>query len=78
MGRKTFTLRLNEEQHEFLDKISNELGITKNDYIRDLIQIQMEGEGEYLTSKEYSEEMRRIYEMLENLETRVDNLTEKN
>lgn len=37
MSIKTFTLRLNEEQHQFLDEKSSELGITKNDYIRQLI-----------------------------------------
>lgn len=37
MGIKTFTLRLNEEQHKFLEKKADELGITKNDYIRQLI-----------------------------------------
>lgn len=37
MGIKTFTLRLNDEQHQYLEKKSNELGVTKNDYIRQLI-----------------------------------------
>ena len=37
MGIKTFTLRLTDEQHQYLEKRSNELGITKNDYIRNLI-----------------------------------------
>lgn len=37
MSIKTFTLRLNEEQHQFLEEKSAELGITKNDYIRQLI-----------------------------------------
>ncbi|MDE6314778.1 MAG: type II toxin-antitoxin system HicB family antitoxin [Lachnospiraceae bacterium] len=37
MSIKTFTLRLNEEQHRFLDEKSAELGTTKNDYIRQLI-----------------------------------------
>lgn len=37
MSVKTFTLRLNDEQHKFLEEKSAELGITKNDYIRQLI-----------------------------------------
>lgn len=37
MSVKTFTLRLNSEQHQFLERKANELGITKNDYIRQLI-----------------------------------------
>lgn len=37
MGVKTFTLRLNDEQHEFLERKSKELGITKNDYIRAIL-----------------------------------------
>lgn len=37
MGIKTFTLRLNDEQHQYLEEKSKELGITKNDYIRNLI-----------------------------------------
>lgn len=37
MSIKTFTLRLNEEQHQFLEEKAAELGITKNDYIRQLI-----------------------------------------
>lgn len=37
MSVKTFTLRLNDEQHQFLERKANELGITKNDYIRQLI-----------------------------------------
>ena len=34
MSIKTFTLRLNDEQHQYLEEKSNALGITKNDYIR--------------------------------------------
>lgn len=34
---KTFTLRLTEEQLEFIGTKSAELGISKNDYIRRLI-----------------------------------------
>lgn len=37
MGIKTFTLRLNDEQHQFLEEKSRELGINKNDYIRQLL-----------------------------------------
>ena len=37
MSIKTFTLRLSDEQHKFLEEKSSELGITKNDYIRRLI-----------------------------------------
>lgn len=41
MGVKTFTLRLSEEQHKFLEKKSNELGLTKNDYLRQLLDDQI-------------------------------------
>ena len=34
---KTFTLRLTEEQLEFIGKKAKELGISKNDYIRRII-----------------------------------------
>lgn len=34
---KTFTLRLTEEQLNFIGEKSSELGISKNDYIRRLI-----------------------------------------
>lgn len=37
MGIKTFTLRLTEEQLDYVDNKSRELGISKNDYIRRLI-----------------------------------------
>ena len=37
MGIKTFTLRLTEEQLDYVDNKSKELGISKNDYIRRLI-----------------------------------------
>lgn len=38
MGTKTFTLRLNDEQHELLEKKSNQLNVSKNDFIRNLIE----------------------------------------
>lgn len=41
MSIKTFTLRLNDEQHQYLEEKSNALGITKNDYIRQLINGQI-------------------------------------
>ena len=37
MSIKTFTLRLTEEQLNFIGEKANELGISKNDYIRRLI-----------------------------------------
>lgn len=37
MSIKTFTLRLTEEQLNFIGEKSSELGISKNDYIRRLI-----------------------------------------
>lgn len=37
MSIKTFTLRLTEEQLEFIGKKAKELGISKNDYIRRII-----------------------------------------
>ena len=38
MGIKTFTLRLTEDQLDYIDNKSKELGISKNDYIRRLIE----------------------------------------
>lgn len=37
MSVKTFTLRLTEEQLEFIGVKATELGLSKNDYIRRLI-----------------------------------------
>lgn len=37
MSIKTFTLRLSEEQLEFISRKAKEVGISKNDYIRRLI-----------------------------------------
>lgn len=44
MGIKTFTLRLNDEQHEFLDKKSKENGVSKNDYIRMLLDGEVQAD----------------------------------
>lgn len=37
MSIKTFTLRLTEEQLDFIGKKAKEMGISKNDYIRRLV-----------------------------------------
>lgn len=37
MNIKTFTLRLTEEQLNFIGEKANEIGVSKNDYIRRLI-----------------------------------------
>lgn len=44
MGIKTFTLRLNDKQHELLEMKSKELGITKNDYIRMLLDGEIQAD----------------------------------
>lgn len=44
MGTKTFTLRLNDEQHEFLERRAKEEGITKNDYIRMLLEGEIQAD----------------------------------
>lgn len=64
MGIKTFTLRLTDEQHRYLEKRSNELGITKNDYIRNLIMNDSFVDKQEKMMDEISE----IKEMLKNLE----------
>lgn len=64
MGIKTFTLRLTDEQHQYLEKKSNELGITKNDYIRNLIMNDSFVDKQEKMMDEISE----IKEMLKNLE----------
>lgn len=64
MGIKTFTLRLTDEQHQYLEKKSNELGITKNDYIRNLIM-----NDSFIDKQEkMMDEISEIKEMLKNLE----------
>ena len=64
MGIKTFTLRLNDEQHQYLEEKSKELGVTKNRYIQNLIQ------NEILIDKQDKilSEIMEIKEMLKNLE----------
>ncbi len=64
MSIKTFTLRLNDEQHQFLEKKANELGITKNDYIRQLIN------GEITNDKQEKilSELLEIKEMLKQMQ----------
>ena len=37
MSIKTFTLRLTEEQLDFVGEKAKEMGVSKNDYIRRLI-----------------------------------------
>ena len=37
MSIKTFTLRLTKEQLDFVGEIAKEMGVSKNDYIRRLI-----------------------------------------
>lgn len=44
MGIKTFTLRLNDEQHEFLERKSKETGVSKNDYIRMLLEGEVQAD----------------------------------
>lgn len=60
MGIKTFTLRLNDEQHEFLEKKSKEIGVSKNDYIRMLL----EGEVQADKQEEIMAELLEIKEIL--------------
>ena len=42
MGIKTFTLRLDPDLHAFLEEESMRQGISKNDYIRNLIRREKE------------------------------------
>lgn len=44
MSTKTFTLRLNDEQHDFLERRSKEAGVTKNDYIRMLLEGEIQAD----------------------------------
>lgn len=60
MGIKTFTLRLNEKQHELLEKKARELGISKNDYIRDILV----GEEKEDRQEEILKELQEIKEIL--------------
>jgi predicted DNA-binding protein len=64
MGVKTFTLRLNDEQHQYLEQKSNELGITKNDYIRQLINGEISNDKQDKILSEIIE----IKEMLKSME----------
>lgn len=42
MEKKTFTLRLDSELHSFLEEEAERNGITKNDYIRNLLKREKE------------------------------------
>lgn len=64
MGIKTFTLRLTDEQHQYLEEKSKELGMTKNKYIQNLIQ-----NDSFLNKQDkVLDEIAEIKEMLKNLE----------
>ncbi len=58
---KTFTLRLTEEQHEKLEKDSKRYGLTKNDYLRRLIEGRKPVDDNYL--KLFNELLEEIREL---------------
>ncbi len=62
MSVKTFTLRLTEEQLNFIGEKAKEIGISKNDYIRRLIDgdIRVDKQDKIL------QEIIKIKEMLQN------------
>lgn len=62
MSVKTFTLRLTEEQLNFIGEKAKEIGISKNDYIRRLI------DGDIRADKQDKilQEIIKIKEMLQN------------
>lgn len=62
MSIKTFTLRLTEEQLNFIGEKAKEIGISKNDYIRRLI------DGDIRADKQDKilQEIIKIKEMLQN------------
>lgn len=55
MSIKTFTLRLTEEQLMFLSNKAKELGISKNDYIRLLIEGEVRADKQEQILKEIIE-----------------------
>ena len=48
MSIKTFTLRLTEEQLDFVSEKAKEMGVSKNDYIRRLIDGDIRAEDKIL------------------------------
>lgn len=55
MGIKTFTLRLNDKQHEFLEKKALEQNVSKNDYIRMLLDGEIKDDKQEKIMKELTE-----------------------
>lgn len=64
MSIKTFTLRLTEEQLEFIGNKAKEMGISKNDYIRRLIDGEIRADKQDIMLREILE----IKSMLEGSE----------
>lgn len=64
MGNKVFTLRLSDDLRQYLEKKAKSLDISQNDYIKNLIMVDMlEGKQDKVLS-----ELEEIKEMLKNLE----------
>lgn len=65
MEKKTFTLRLEPELHNFLETESKRQGISRNDYIRNLIKREKEGDKPQCIYAEYFERMKEIDEKID-------------
>ncbi len=64
MGNKVFTLRLSDDLRQYLEKKAKSLDISQNDYIKNLIMVDMlEDKQDKVLS-----ELEEIKEMLKNLE----------
>ena len=55
MSIKTFTLRLTEDQLEFIGNKAKEMGISKNDYIRRLIDGEIRADKQDIMLREILE-----------------------
>lgn len=64
MGIRTFTLRLNDEQLQYIEKQAEKKGVSKNEYIRSLIDGEIREDKQDLILSEILE-IKRILESKE-------------
>lgn len=64
MGIRTFTLRLNDEQLQYIEKQAEKKGVSKNEYIRSLIDGEIREDKQDLILSEILE-IKRILERRE-------------
>ncbi|MCD7992176.1 MAG: type II toxin-antitoxin system HicB family antitoxin [Clostridia bacterium] len=78
MGKKTFTLRLDSELHSFLEEEAERNGITKNDYIRNLLKREKENPPKEIecTFAEFLKTLKDFEGSVETLNENVDALNQ--